>query len=506
MSTGDRVVVGVDVGTGSVRAGVFTLDGSMLGSAFLPIRENHPKPDTYEQSSADIWEQTGRVVRKAVAEARVSADAVVGMSYDATCSLVVLDGGDGPVSVSEQGDDQWNIIVWRDHRAIDQVNRINAGGYDVLKYVGGVMSPEQEPPKLLWIKENLPEAWQDAGKFLDLADFMAYRSTGRDLRSLCTNVCKWTYLGHESRWDESFFEAVGLGDLFDGGRVTDGVVPMGTPAGHLTPDAAEHLGLSTKTIVGVGIIDAHAGGIGVGVDPSILALIGGTSSCHMAVSEEARFINGVWGPYFSAMIPDLWLSEGGQSATGALLDHTIERFGAIKEGEEIRHVVAGRDVNDLYGELNAHITDLGVGPEWTREIHILPYHHGNRSPNADPNARGIVDGLTLDPADMIARFSAHVVRHAGPALPRDDPGGGLRYAAHHRCDGGDRLPDRADQRVRGGHQERAVDPGACRCHATPDPSAQGTRGGAAGVGHPGRGGCRGLWIHSRGDGGHVPRG
>ncbi len=84
MSTGDRVVVGVDVGTGSVRAGVFTLDGSMLGSAFLPIRENHPKPDTYEQSSADIWEQTGRVVRKAVAEARVSADAVVGMSYDAT--------------------------------------------------------------------------------------------------------------------------------------------------------------------------------------------------------------------------------------------------------------------------------------------------------------------------------------------------------------------------------------------------------------------------------------
>ena len=442
MNGRDRFVVGVDVGTGSVRAGVFTLGGVMLGTASMPIRENHPKPDYYEQSSADIWEQTGRAVRQAMGEAGVSGDAVIGMSYDATCSLVALDGQDGPVSVSEQGDSQWNIVVWRDHRAIDQVNRINAGDYDVLKYVGGVMSPEQEPPKLLWIKENLPRAWEGAAKFFDLADFMTYRSTGQDLRSLCTNVCKWTYLGHESRWDRSFFEAVGLGDLFDGGRVTDDVVPMGTPAGNLTPDAAEHLGLTTKTVVGVGIIDAHAGGIGVGVDPSILALIGGTSSCHMAVSEEARFINGVWGPYYSAMIPDLWLSEGGQSATGALLDHTIERFGTVKEGDEIRHVLAGRDVNALYGELNAHIADLGVGPEWTRQIHILPYHHGNRSPNADPNARGIVDGLTLDMSyDALARLYhatiqavAYGTRHIIDAMEET----GYRIEQINACGGGTR--------------------------------------------------------------------
>ena len=56
---------------------------------------------------------------------------------------------------------------------------------------------------------------------------------------------------------------------------------------------------------------------------SRLALIGGTSSCHMAVSPEPRFIRGIWGPYHSAMISGLWLIEGGQSATGALIDHVI---------------------------------------------------------------------------------------------------------------------------------------------------------------------------------------
>ena len=307
------------------------------------------------------------------------------------------------MTVSESGEDDWNIIVWRDHRAIDQVDRVNAGGYDVLKYVGGVMSPEQEPPKLLWLKENLPDTWKRAGKFLDLADHMAYQSTGRDIRSLCTNVCKWTYLGHESRWDRDFFESIGIGDLFDGGRVTDDVVPMGQAAGPLTEEAAAHLGLTTGTVVGVGIIDAHAGGIGVGVEPGSLALIGGTSSCHMAVAGEARFVDGVWGPYFSAMVPDLWLNEGGQSATGALLDHTVERFGLVTEGDRRRHVLEGTDINDLYAELNDHIGD--GGPEMTEGIHILPYHHGNRSPNADPGARGIVDGLTLDMSyDALARL------------------------------------------------------------------------------------------------------
>jgi FGGY-family pentulose kinase len=262
MNDAGRTVIGVDVGTGSVRAAVFSVEGKMLGDASSPIREDHPKPDFYEQSSGNIWEETGRVVRSALEKAGVDRSSVAGISFDATCSLVVLGQDGGPVTVSESGGDDLNIIVWRDHRAIDQVDRINAGGYEVLKYVGGVMSPEQEPPKLLWLKENLPNTWKRAGKFFDLADYMVYQSTGRDIRSLCTNVCKWTYLGHESSWDRDFFEAIGLGDLFDGGRVTDEVAPMGALAGNLTDEAAAHLGLTTDTVVGVGIIDAHAGGIG----------------------------------------------------------------------------------------------------------------------------------------------------------------------------------------------------------------------------------------------------
>ena len=128
----NQVTIGVDVGTGSVRAGVFTLSGKMLGTASASIKENHPKEDFYEQSSRDIWKQSGVVVRKALAESGRTAQDVIGLSYDATCSLVALDAKQGPVTVSESGDDDWNIIVWRDHRAIDQVTRITGHVNDIL--------------------------------------------------------------------------------------------------------------------------------------------------------------------------------------------------------------------------------------------------------------------------------------------------------------------------------------------------------------------------------------
>ena len=69
---------------------------------------------------------------------------VVGISFDATCSLVVLGPADAPVTVSTSGEPHRNIIQWRDHRAIKQATRVTNGSHRMLDYVGGVVSPEHE--------------------------------------------------------------------------------------------------------------------------------------------------------------------------------------------------------------------------------------------------------------------------------------------------------------------------------------------------------------------------
>ncbi len=433
-STMTELYLGVDVGTGSARAALFDGLGARKGVGVAPFETRRPAEDFVEQSSDAIWRACGEAIRAALDDARALPEQVAGIGFDATCSLVVLDAADRPVTVSPTGDDAWNVIVWMDHRAMDQTARINATEHDVLRYVGGTMSPEMEPPKLLWLKEHLPRTWARAARFLDLPDFLTYRATGVDVRSLCTTVCKWTYRGDEGRWDDSFFEAVGLGDLVGYQRIGTKVRPMGERVGGLTELAAAELGLVLGTPVGVSIIDAHAGGLGLlgALDGELdadafdrrLALIGGTSSCHMAVSAEPRFIEGIWGPYASAMVPGMWLTEGGQSATGALIDHVIESHARHAElAAEAR--AAGVTVHAL---LNRRLDALAEGVAFpaalTDELHVLPYFHGNRSPRADPSLRGMISGLKLTSSvDALAltylatvQAIAHGTRHIVDAM------------------------------------------------------------------------------------------
>jgi FGGY-family pentulose kinase len=412
----ERYVIGIDVGTGSARAGIFDANGKMLASASEPIEMWKPKPDYAEQSSENIWRAICKVVRACRETANVDAQHVAGISYDATCSLVAFDIVGQPLAVNDEGDNNRNIIVWMDHRALAETEEINAGKHEVLKYVGGRLSPEMETPKLRWLKTHLPQTWERAGKFFDLADFLTYRSTGIDARSLCTVVCKWTYLGHEGnggKWDRKFFKKIGLSDLFEGDKIGSDMRPMGSKLGPLTLQSAAELGLTTNCVVGVGIIDAHAGGLGLlgaiweGKEKielqqleSALALIGGTSNCHMAVSREPRFIDGVWGPYWSAMVPGMWLTEGGQSTAGSAIDHVISDH-ANAAALTARSTKEKKTVYELLNmeiaRLQAADSDASThGAQVTKDVHVLPYFLGNRSPHADPHAHAIVDGLSLD--------------------------------------------------------------------------------------------------------------
>ena len=442
-------VLGVDVGTGSARAAVFDPAGRRLGHGVRPIQMWRPAPDFVEQSGDDIWRAVCAAVREAVAEA--GAVTITGIGFDATCSLVVRDARGGPVSVSPSGDPERDVIVWMDHRALDQTARINRSGSKVLDYVGGTMSPEMETPKLLWLKENLAESWARAAHFFDLPDFLTWRATGAETRSLCSAVCKWTYLGHEKRWDDGYFRSIGLGDLADEGfaRIGVDIQPPGDVVGTLNARAAEELGLRAGIPVGASAIDAHAGGIGVigarldeGGDADMLrrlALIGGTSSCHMAVSRDPTFVPGVWGPYFSAMLPGQWLNEGGQTATGALIDHVIATHPA---SAELPH--EGTMQEALNARLAALATPLPFPAMLTRDLHVQPDFHGNRSPRADPTLRGMISGLGLSatPDDLAVLYLATVqavaygTRHIIDAL-KD---AGYRIDTILGCGGGTKNP------------------------------------------------------------------
>ena len=413
--------IGIDVGTGSARAGIFDAAGAMLASAKSDIALYLDAGDFAEQSSENIWQAVCTSIRQAMSSAGLAPEDIAGIGFDATCSLVALDKDGAPLPVGRHGDANRNIIVWMDHRAMDQARRINAGGHTVLNYVGGTISPEMETPKLLWLKENLPETYRAAWQFFDLADYLTWRATGSLDRSVCTVTCKWTYLAHEQRWDESYFRAIGLDDLADDefARIGTTIVPAGQRlADGLTTAAARDLGLMPGTPVAAGLIDAHAGGVGSvgasGGDGSAttrMAYVFGTSACTMASSVEPVFVPGVWGPYYSAMVPGLWLSEGGQSSAGAAIDQILALHPAAAEARETAKT---RQMS-----LPTLLADIAVdragsnasAAKLAGNLLVVPDFLGNRSPHADPDARAVIAGLGMerDLDSLVALYVAGVL-------------------------------------------------------------------------------------------------
>lgn len=434
---GVPLYLAVDIGTGSVRVGLFTGQGEKVAYAFKNIKLRNNQKNFYEQSTDDIWRCLTRCVQEVCESVREKYTEyhVAALGVDATCSLVVCTDDDAfePVWVTadnanlENDEDIYNVMLWLDKRATAEADFINQQQDPQVKVIrshfGKKLSPENEPPKLLWIKNNRPEVIERS-LFFDLADWVIFKCCGNPfVRSSCTLACKWGWgsnVGSEGEWSRAFWENIGLGELCDNDfyKIGSKIVKPGRRMGTLTPQAANEFGLSTDCIVASPMIDAHCGALwSLGLDspemrdyaPYIeqrLSVIAGTSTCFIQLSKEPLFVNGVWGPFRNAILPGYHVTEGGQSVTGELLKNTVERHPSFAP---LSARVGESNVFDTLAEMTESIVRAGE-PDPAGHVHVLDYHAGNRSPVADPTLTGAMTGLTLakNEFDLAVKYRATV--------------------------------------------------------------------------------------------------
>ncbi len=374
----------VDVGTRSVRAGVFAEDGLQLSREVSEIVFHSERASHGEYASDQIWQAVCGAVRRAIAAAGVPPSGISGLAFDATCSLVLTGG----VPLGPDGRD---TIAWFDHRGLAEAQDCTATGHPLIDRQGGAMSPEMQTPKLMWVKRHRPDLWASLTRAEDLTDHLTSRAIGAPVRSACTLTAKWAYVPDLGGWQQDFLDTVALSDLTERAGLSDPVAPPGSRVGELGEDAAAELGLRPGTPVGAGLVDAFSGALGglaSAEDPvSTLALITGTSNCVMAMTPTPCAAPGLWGPLRNAILPGHSVTEGGQSAAGAVLDHVLASWprnnGAAAPGHDAvlarLEALVGRD-----------------GPAFGRGLDVLPDFNGNRSPLADPLALGVISGLSLD--------------------------------------------------------------------------------------------------------------
>lgn len=409
-------LLAIDVGTLSTRAGVFNASGRLIAARSASFELMHPLDHHAVYRMAEIWAAICAASRDAIAAVPGIAASIAGIAIDATSSTVIEATGERPL------DGDADVICWMDHRGEAEAEEIGASGDRYLDYVGGTVSPEMYLPKILWLKRHRPAAWARVTAVRDLADEIARRMTGIDRPSVCALACKFPYLPADADpWRRELLATLGLSDLLSLGKLSDPPGRVGEVHGHLSSEAAAAMGLAPGVPVGVSLIDAEAGSLGVlGRDfvqavNSTIALIGGTSTCYMAWARDERRVSGVWGPFKDAVFPAYWMHEAGQSISGAALDSVLNHHPA-SPGPASAELHA-RTAEEILALLDAE------GPAFGAHRHVVPDWLGNRAPLGDGKVRALISGVGLETshraflehyfavARSLALQSRHIVEH-----------------------------------------------------------------------------------------------
>lgn len=369
MGNSDFYIMGIDLGSQSVRVGIFDNKGRYIISDSKKYDTIIPVIGWAEQVP-DQWWRSLKDVLFSITK-KIEAYKIKGIVACATSTTAVV--------VDEKCKPLMNAIMWMDTRCKKQAAIINSQNHEILKLCGGKVSVEWMVPKALWIKEERNEVYKKAFRIVDQLDWLNYKLTGRWVASLCNTTCKWN-LNLEKKWDISFLSSIGLADIVD--KWPSEIKAVGSLIGNLDPKASKELGLKEDTLVFEGGIDAYACILGMGIaEKGKLSLTTGTSFVHLILEDKPSYSNALWGPYKDALIEGYWVLEAGQIAGASIIEWFKKEFVGDYHGN--------KNVFDYIADKGAEILPGSEG------IIALDFFQGNRTPYKDFLAKGVFYGLNL---------------------------------------------------------------------------------------------------------------
>jgi sugar (pentulose or hexulose) kinase len=371
------LLIGLDVGTTSVKAGLYAPSGELLGAAAEEYLLEHPAPDRAEIDPEVYWAATRAAIGRALSASRADPKAVA--------AIAVSSQGETVIAVDEDGRPLAPALVWLDNRATDEAQEIARRFDDATIYaVTGVPSvvPTWTACKILWWRGHEPDVFARARRFLLVEDFILHRLTGRFVTEggvACTSLLL-DIVGR--RWWEPMLEAVGIGPE----RLPELVAP-GAVVGTLAPSAAAALGLSERALVVAGGMDQGVGAVGVGnVGPGIVSeSSGGALTLQASVDRHgADPIRQT--PVYIHSAPGRYLYCPVCPTGGMALTWFRNQFGADEMA------AAEREGSSAYDLLTALAAPIAPGADG---LTMLPHLMGAFSPEYEPRARGAFYGFTL---------------------------------------------------------------------------------------------------------------
>ncbi|MDR2757124.1 MAG: xylulokinase [Planctomycetaceae bacterium] len=371
------VFLGIDIGTSGTKTLAIDADGKILASDIAEYCCFAPKPLWSEQEPDDWWNATVKTVRNVLKKARLKPNDVKAIGLSGQMH--------GSVFLDKNGKVIRRAILWNDQRTVEEcyeIERLVGGRESLIRLVANPALTGFTAPKILWLRNNEPKHFEKLHKVLLPKDEIRRRLTG-EYATEVSDASGMLLLDITRRnWSTELLSALQLdidllGCVYESEDVT----------GKLTPDAAKQLGLTTNCLVVGGAGDCAAGAIGNGiVNEGILSTSIGTSGVMFVYSDEIKIDPLGRVHTFCHAVRGKWHLMGVNLSSGGSLQWFRNALCSELVAEAKKKKI------DVYELLTAEAEKTPAGSEG---LYFLPYLSGERTPHADPFARGCFVGLTL---------------------------------------------------------------------------------------------------------------
>ncbi len=372
-----KYLVGVDLGTSSTKAALYTTDGSLVSEAVEPVPLYTPRPGVVEQESDDFYLTAAKTVSACVRESGIDPRQIAAISFDSQMA--------GVGAITEDFQPAARFDSWLDMRCQPYIKEIDRHFGDLVTRLTGCPPTCDHGPKILWWKEERPDTYRQIAKFVMPSTYVAGRMAGLKAQDAFIDYTFIHFSGlsdaQKGSWSDELCGLLGV----DQQKLPRIVEPWHV-VGEVTSECAAHFGLAPGTLIAAGCGDTAANALGAGiVKPGMLFDVAGTASVLAASTDT--YMSDVENRALLTMrsvIPGLWnplayIGGGGQ----ALRWYRDQFFNTLRGQEQERS-------EDLYAEMIALAAQAPLGSD---DLFFSP-HLGGRVCPATPEMRGAWIGFS----------------------------------------------------------------------------------------------------------------
>ena len=372
-----RYLLGVDLGTTSVKSVLFNQEGKVMASSISEYGLLFPQPDFVEVEPETYWNAFKESLAKSLDTSKIDPENIAGIGVSSQGETFIAFGNNGkPLA---------DAIVWLDNRSKKEAELIrNQFDVDLVYRITGQneVATTWTATKILWLRRNKPALFRKIHKILLLEDYLLYRLTGTYATEHTLACSTLLYDISKIVWWDEMLDFIGLRQ----DQLPELHAP-GTPIGNIAPKVAKETGLNEGTIVSTGAYDQAANALGAGnLEPGVV-----TETTGGALAVAATVDRIVLDPqrrmpcHHHAVSGRFFLQPWCQTA-GSILKWYRDNFG-------LTEVEKAKSLNvDSYDVLMAQASEVPPGSDG---LILLPHFMGAASPEFNPNAKGVLFGLTF---------------------------------------------------------------------------------------------------------------